>query len=374
MQDIIVVGAGVIGLSLARELARSGARVTVLERDATPHGATWAAGGMLAPLGEAREPGPFLSLALESLAQWPDWVAELESETGGDADFRPCGKLLVGATAAETVQLRARFEWQTEYGHDARWIEGAALRRIEGALAPRWTSGVHLPGHASVDPRRLHQLLLQASASAGVDVRCGVAIDRLTREGPRVDGVVSTDGERWTADWVVVAAGAWSGAFADPARPLPVRPIRGQMLALRVDHPLVGGLVAGPGAYLIPRAGPEGPLVVVGASMDEAGFTVATDDATIAGLRGAAEALVPALTNATEQSRWAGLRPATPDDLPILGRDPETPGLVYATGHHRNGILLAPATATRVAGAILGEGPASRVIAPFGAERFWESA
>jgi glycine oxidase len=370
VQDIIVIGAGVIGLSLARDLSRAGASVTVLERDAAPRGATWAAGGMLAPLGEARQPGPFLSLALESLARWPDWVAALESECGGHADYRACGKLLVGATDAEAARLHARFEWQAADGHDARWIEGPSLRDIESSLAPRWTSGLHLPGHASVDPRRLHALLLRATERAGVKLRCGVAVEGVRRAGGRVTGVVSADGERWAAEWVVVAAGAWSGSLTGLPRPLPVRPVRGQMLALSVDRPVVQGLVAGPGAYLIPREGPNGPLVVVGASMDEAGFTIATDDPTIDGLRRAAEALVPALAGAREQSRWAGLRPATPDDLPILGCDPDTPGLAYATGHHRNGILLAPASAARVASEVLGAGMAPDHEDDFGPDRF----
>ena len=345
--------------------------MSVVERDPTPRGATWAAGGMLAPLGEARQPGPFLSFALESLALWPDWVAALESETGGRADFRPCGKLLVGQTAEQVARLRARYEWQVADGHDTHWVDREALRRIEGSLASQWIAGVHLPGHASVDPRRLHRLLLQSVERAGVDVRCGIDVTELQRAGRRVTGVVSATGERWSADHVVVAAGAWSGSLTGLPRELPVRPIRGQMLALRVDRPLIRGLVAGPGAYLIPREGADGgPLVVVGASMDDAGFTVATDDTTIDGLRRAAEALVPALATAPMQSRWAGHRPATPDDLPILGLDPRAPGLVYATGHHRNGILLAPATAAWVTEAMARGEPAPGATDPFGPSRF----
>jgi glycine oxidase len=373
VQDIIVIGAGVIGLSLARELARSGARVSVLERDRTPRGATWAAGGMLAPLGEAHQPGPFLSGALESLRMWPDWVAGLESETGRSADYRPCGKLLVGASAADVSRLRTRFEWQAADGHDARWVEGSSVRGVEPSLGAQWTSGLHLPGHACVDPRRLHDVLLRSTEAAGAGLHRGVHVKRLLRAEGRVVGAISTEGTRWHADWVVVAAGAWSGSLEGLPWSLPVRPVRGQMLALRVATPLIRGLVAGPGAYLIPRDGPDGPLVVVGASMDDAGFTVATDDPTIEGLRRAAEALVPDLAGAPEQSRWAGLRPATPDELPILGPDPETPGLAYATGHHRNGILLAPFSAARVATAILGAGTAGPRDDGFSPSRFARS-
>lgn len=358
MQNVVVIGAGVIGLSVARALARLGAAVTVLERDSVPHGATWAAGGMLAPLGEARQPGPFLSFALESLDRWPGWVAQLEAETGLEAGYRPCGKLLVAATEGETSALRVRFEWQTDDGHAPHWLEGTALRRVEPALAPEWRSGLHLPLHASVDPRRLHALLLAAAEKAGVEIRRGVSVEGLLRDGEGVVGVVSADGLRWPADHTILAAGAWSGTLSGLPRPLPVRPVRGQMLALSVETPPLRGLVAGPGAYLIPREAADGrPLVVIGASMDEAGFAVDTDDATIDALRRAAEALVPALVAAVEEERWAGLRPATPDDLPILGPDPDTPGLVYATGHHRNGILLAPATAERIAARIMGDPP-----------------
>lgn len=346
--EILIVGGGLIGLSIARALASRGATVTVFDRDPEPRGASWAAGGMLAPLGEAPDPGPFLSFGLDALGRWPEWAAALERDSGCDVGLHRGGKLLVAAEADGVRALRARFSWQAAAGHEVRWLEGSAVHATEPALAPGWQTGLHLPDHAHVDPRRLLAALRQAARSQGVTLRRGREVVGIHSGARGVRGVELDHGERVSARWVVVAAGAWSGRLAGLPRPLPVAPVRGQMLALALDEPLTDGLVAGPDAYLIPREVAGRPTLVVGASMDDAGFDVATDDATIAALRAGAEALLPALRGLPEWGRWAGLRPGTPDDLPILGADPEVSGLIYATGHHRNGILLAPSTAAAV--------------------------
>ncbi|MBT8337852.1 MAG: glycine oxidase ThiO, partial [Gemmatimonadetes bacterium] len=324
--------------------------------------------GMLAPLGEAPGPGPFLAFALESLGLWEGWAEQLRQRTGSDVGYVRCGKLLV-ARDGDAHDLRARARWQREEGHDVAWLEGAGVRTVEAALAPEWGAGLHLPDHARVDPRRLAPALEEAVRASGVDVRTGVEVRSLVRSEDAVTGVELADGKSIEADTVVLAAGAWSGGISGLPRRLPLRPIKGQMLSLALDRPILGGLVAGPGAYLIPREDPDGPLMVVGATMEDAGFDTATDGSSIDGLRSAAEALVPALAGRPERERWAGLRPALPDGLPLIGPDPELDGLVYATGHHRNGILLAPVTARVVAGALSGGPPDSRWAA-FGPARF----
>lgn len=347
--DILIVGGGLIGLAVARTLRLRGASVTLFDRDPEPRGASWAAGGMLAPLGEAPDPGPFLAFGLDALQRWPEWAESLEAESGLDVGLHAGGKLLVADTPEAVRALHDRYRWQAAAGHDVAWLEAPAVQRVEPALDPQWRRGLHLPDHAHVDPRRLLAALLSAARAAGVDLRYGTEVRGLDRGPEGVRGLHLADGSRVPGGWVVNAAGAWSGQIEGLPTPLPVRPVRGQMLAIALDTPVTTGLVAGPAAYLIPREVEGRPTLVVGASMDDAGFEVATDAATIAGLRAGAEALVPALRGLPECDRWAGLRPGTPDDLPILGADPRLPRLVHATGHHRNGILLAPGTAEAVA-------------------------
>ena len=390
--DVIVVGGGVVGLAVADAVAREGADVVLVERGTPGRGATWAAGGMLAPLGEAPGRGAFLDLGLESLRLWASWAEDLTHRTYLDPGYEQCGKLLIAEPHAAD-ELRRRLEWQQGDGHAAAWQAGDDLRSLEPALGPEWSAGVHLPDQALVDPRRLAPALEEAARRSGVHFRLGSAVEALRREragsgsgggapygpngpvgaealdGGRVTGVVLANGEVLAAEAVVLAAGAWSGSIEGLPRPLPMRPIKGQMLSLHLDRPLLRGIVAGPGAYLIPRLGPDGPLLVIGATMEDTGFDTSTDAHTIGELRRAAEALVPDLMDCTEHERWAGLRPALPDGLPVLGPDPEVDGLIYATGHHRNGILLSAATARIVADQLAGRGTDPRWDA-FSAARF----
>ena len=368
--DLVIVGGGLIGLAAARALARRGAAVTVLDRDPEPRGASWAAGGMLAPLVEAPDPGPFLTFGLEALVRWPGWAAEIEREGGLPVGLTRRGELMVAGGGDATDALRARFDWQAAAGHRVEWLDGTAPRAVEPALADGWTAGLHLPGHAHVDPRRLLKAVAAAARAAGVDVRSGVGVRGVARTGHTLRGVQLDDGTVIPAPRVVVAAGAWSGGLAGLPRPLPVAPVRGQMLEVALERPLLGGLLVGGGVYLIPRDHDHRPSIVVGSTMERVGFDTSTDPATIALLRRRAEALLPALRGLPERARWAGLRPGTPDDLPVIGADPELPGLIVATGHHRNGVLLAPVTADAVADLVAGRPLAEAWAAAFDPARF----
>jgi glycine oxidase len=350
-ERVVVIGGGVIGASIAWRLARAGADVVVLEDRARAGAATLAAGGMLAPLAEAHAPGAFLDLGLDSLHRWPDFVAELEAETGLAVGYARAGKLIAALSAAEADDLAAAHAWQPRAGlTGTEVLDGAHARGLEPALSPEVRAAVLIHDDHRVDNVALAEALERAARLAGARWLSSCAT-RLVTAGDRVSGIETAEREPVEADVVVLAAGAWSGQLAGLPRALPVRPVRGQMLALRPARPTFGRTLAGAACYIVPR--PDG-RVVVGSTMEEAGYDATTTPDGLANLRTAAVRLVPSLGDAARAGAWAGLRPATPDELPILGREPDVHGLVYATGHFRNGILLAPLTADAIAATILG--------------------
>lgn len=362
-----MAGGGIMGLACAWTLAGAGIPVTLVDPGEAESRATWAAGGMLAPLGEAPEPGPFLELALRSLALFPDFAARLEAASGRSVGLHLDGKLLTAATDGAVEGLARRRDWLLAGGHAVRWLDGGQTRALEPALSPRTRAGLLLEGNGRVDNRALQEALETAAYRAGVvRIRDRVAAVR-ARDG-RVEGVELAGGRNLAASAVLLAAGAWSGTVEGLPRPLPVRPVKGQMLALAPGHRPLSRVVTSPEAYLIPRETERGPLVVVGATSEEAGFDLTLDHGRQEALRRGAAALVPALADVPVVERWAGLRPGTPDDLPVLGPDPDLPGLFFATGHYRNGILLAPATAQALARWMTGEAP--RGMEPFAPDRF----
>jgi len=340
--DVLVVGGGIIGLACARELARAGKRVEVLERLPAGAAASMAAAGMLAPLAEVPRPGPFLEACRASRNLWPGWVAALSQETGLSIEFDASGTLLVALDADEEVHLEAVAaaaesvgEVVEEIGHDhfRQWVPDASpgVRRV-----------LRILGDHRVDNVQACAVLAAAALAAGVTMSYGFEVERIerTRGGVRV---VSGNNSR-EAELLVLAAGAWSGQI--PGLPsLPVRPVRGQALLLQgIDWPW-HGCIRGRDGYAV-RRGLTGLLV--GATTEEAGFfchpTVAGIDSLLAFTRH----VLPGLDAARLETVWAGLRPGTPDDLPLIGFLPGWPVLA-ATGHFRNGILLAPWTAREVA-------------------------
>lgn len=347
--DVVVVGGGAIGLAVARALAGEGASVTVLDRGRPGEQATRAAGGMLSPLAEAHGPGPFLALGVDSLALWPGFAGALEEQTGVALDLRTDGKLLLALDEGAAARLRERAAWIQAAGFAATWLDPEAVRAREpGAAAAR--AALHIEADGQVDNRALGAALTAAAGRAGCLVRSGTAAHALVAVGGRVRAVRVAGGAELGCDTVVLAGGAWSGALAGLPRALPVRPIKGQMIALASARP-PRTTVETDACYLIPRPG----AVWVGATSEDVGFARGTTDAARAGLRAAAGATLPELAHAPELEAWDGFRPATPDGLPVLGPDPELGGLVHANGHFRNGILLTPITAALVARAVRGD-------------------
>lgn len=351
--DLIVIGGGVIGLAVAEAAASGGRSVTLLERDRCGRGASWAAGGMLSPLGEAEEPGPFLRLARASLELWPAWARRLAATSGIDVGFHLDGKTLVAFDPEARDRLRERFRWQSAAGHEVVWREGDAARHPEPALAADAIATLQLPGDGRVNNRRLVEALAAAARAAGVRIVEGCEVGAL-RTGPGGAVTVDTPDGPLTAPRAVLAAGAWAPALAGTAPD----PVKGQMLSLDTPSRPLRAVVATPEVYLIPRETPDGPRVVVGATTERAGFDTSTDPAVIERLRAAAVRAVPALADAPIAERWAGLRPGSSDGLPTLGPDPDRPGLLHAHAHYRNGVLLAPVTAEFIVRWLDGRPPA----------------
>lgn len=355
--DAIVAGGGVVGLSCAWRLAAQGLAVTVVDPGKEAERATWAAGGMLAPMGEAPEPGPFLALGMRSLGLFPEFVARLEEASGRSVGLHLDGKLLTATSETDVQRLGRRRDWLSSDGHPVRWLSGDEVRALEPAVSREVQAGLLLEGNGRVDNRALQAVLEMVCREAGVRfVRDRVA--GLSLDSGRLRGVELAGGERLQAPCVLLSAGAWSGGIAGLPRPLPVRPVKGEMLAFATPGRPLSRVVISTGAYLIPRETPRGPVIVVGATSHEAGFDLSVSPAGQATLERGAVELVPALGRASVAERWAGLRPGIRDDLPVLGPDPEVAGLYYATGHYRNGVLLAPVTAELLAGWMTGNAPA----------------
>lgn len=344
--DVVIVGAGIIGLSIARLLALHGLRVQVVDRESPGREATWAAAGMLSPLGEATGNPDLRVLGDASLSRWPDLAAALRDDTGVDVDYVCGGALHVAFDAERQVALDRIVAEGAGFGAE-RWTTDQARQR-EPALSEDVTGAVRIARDHRVDNRRVGQALWAACEGAGVEFRLGTRVHEVVfrRESGhrRFAGVRLSGGADVHAGSLVVAAGAWSGTLEGLPRALPVRPVRGQMFALGMP---VGGVtvhdtVVAPGCYLVPRT--SGRLLV-GATAEEVGFAPGPTPRGLAALMAAATRAVPGLADLPVIESWSGFRPGTPDGLPFIGRDPDADGVHYATGHFRNGILLAPITA-----------------------------
>ncbi len=349
---IIIVGGGIMGLSIGLELAPHGLEVLVLERSLPGAEASTAAAGMLAPQFEAAKPGPMLDLALRSRGAWPKWAADLEARSGVKVDYLPCGALQVAFTDDEVHALEAKVAWH-QATHLRSVLHGPpSLRELEPALTTDALAAAEFPDDHQVDPRKLLRALAVAATKAGVTFKGG-AVRGLVEAGGRVTGV-DVDGEALPADLVILAAGAWSGLVAgadvDPAK---VKPVRGQMVELELRAPRFSRLLKSATGYVVPR--PDGH-VIVGSTMEMVGFDKRVTAEGLSKLLTTALRLVPSLADASVVSHWAGLRPWTSDELPYLG-EAAKPGLMLATGHFRNGILLAPITARVVGQLVRGEKP-----------------
>jgi glycine oxidase len=365
--DVVVAGGGLIGLSVAWRAAQQGLSVTVVD-DAPGGGASRAAAGMLAPVSEAGYgEEALLRLCQASLERYPAFLADLAAATGTQVALRPAGTLVVGFDGDDARALTDLHRFHVELGLEVHRLTGREARRREPSLTPRVRTGVHVAGDLSVDPRELHPVLVAAAEGAGVQMVRARATGLLT-SGGRACGVALDDGRELRAGTVVLALGAHSGAL--PGAPaVPVRPVKGQILRLRGAAGLLDGtvraLVRGRSVYLVPQ-GDDG--LVVGATVEERGFDATVTAGGVHDLLHDAIEVVPGVTELELVETLARWRPGTPDNAPVLGAT-GLPGLVLATGHHRNGVLLTPLTGELLAELLVsGETPA--LAAPFDVARF----
>jgi glycine oxidase len=368
--DVVIIGAGVVGLGIAWRLAQRGATVTVFDQGKAGHGASHAAAGMLAACSEA-EPGEqaLVALCRESQSRWPAFAAELQQATGIDLELRREGTLVLALSTDDQARLTHLLAFQKTLGLPLDWLSAAETRRREPHLTAQLAGAVWSREDHQVNNRRLVTALRAAAEGAGAVIRERQGVERILIAGDRATGIVLCDGGEVTADVVVLAAGAWSRRIEGlaPALRPPVRPLKGQMIALRMDPaaPLVTHVVWAPNVYLVPRR--DGRLLI-GATMEERGLDDALTAGGVLSLLEAAWRAVPAFEELAIDEMWVGHRPGSRDDAPILGRAP-VDGLVYATGHHRNGILLAPITADAIARLVLDD-EVEPAIGKFGMERF----
>jgi len=366
--DAVIIGGGVIGCVTAWELAQRGLSITLLERGTPGRESTWAAGGMLSPLAETAHHEAFFRLAVTSLDRWPVFAQRLRTATGTDVEFRPAGKLHVAFSAHEVDMLRGMHARGTGFGVDL--LSGDEARTLEPALAADVTAALLVGRDHRVNTRVLGEAAWRAAEGAGTRVRTAAPAQAIEVRGPEqrrhVTGVTLDDGTIMHTPLAVIAAGAWSGRLAGLPRPLPVEPVRGQMFAVDPASPLFEHVIEAPGCYLIPR---ESGRLLVGATSEHVGFQPGPVPASIAALLQAAVRVAPAIARLPIAETWAGFRPGTPDELPILGADPDVRGLLYATGHYRNGVLLAPVTGEIMAGLVTA-GSTPFPIEAFRVERF----
>ena len=373
LPEVLVVGGGVAGLGVAWQLAERGRRVRLFDAGRPGRGASWAAAGMLAPSAEIGfEELDLYALGRESLSRWRSFAAALEAASGTDVGYRDDGTLVVADDRDSARALRRQFAFQTEHGAPVEWLSGEDAADLEPLLSPRLPAAVWAPQDHQVDNRAVVTALAQAARAAGVEIVEDAPVAHV-RPDPDAPGVVLADGAAAYARAVVVAAGAWSAGVGGLDPVLPVRGVKGQALALRMDEERglrLRRVVRGPDAYLVPKA--DGRLVVGATSEDGV-----ADDRTTAGgvyrLLEGAVAVVPAVEEMEWAETWAAHRPAARDHAPLLGRSPH-PGVFYATGQYRHGILLAPVVAQEVAcevaRALDGTPETAPVLAPFSPLRF----
>jgi glycine oxidase len=383
MDTVLVVGGGMIGVAVAFTLARRGFKVTLIERghvepsralDRGPEGSSAAAGVLGAQLEGLHGDGPLTRLCLESRARYPAWVEAIHARSGLDVELRPAGVLEVAFDASGLAALQRDAAWQAQAGLPVESLDAAGVHAIEPALCSEVVGGVRFPDDPRIDPPSLLAALRVAAERSSVVFRAEATVARVLIRSGRAVGVALEDGTSIAGDAVVIAAGSWSTLIGETSLASDaVRPARGQIVELKLPAPVLRSVVESPRCYFSPR---DDGRILVGSTVEFVGFRVGPTAAAVRDLLAAAIHLLPALGDATVNRAWSGFRPCSTDEHPLIG-SVGIEGLVIATGHFRNGVLLAPITAEIVAALLTGETPPAdlgpfnprRQMVPIGAPR-----
>ncbi len=369
VRDTVVVGAGVIGCAVAYELARRGADVLVLDPRGIGQGATQASAGMLTPYHEAQEGGPLLALAVRSLGLYDQFVADVRIDSAQHVPYVRDGSLEVATAGESPARLQTAARDLTASNVECAWLDAGAAHAAEPLLARNVTAGLLIPEHGYLGARDFTNALAKAASIRGATIGSPDEVRRVAAKGNELH--VETAGSTIVARHVVLAAGCWSGGLVmDGIPPVPVRPVRGQLVHLAWSGPSLRRIVLGTRCYAVPL--PDNS-VLVGATVEEAGFDARITVAGVRDLLDAVSELIPQACQAGFLGARVGLRPGTPDALPIVGSSSRLPGLVYATGHYRNGVLLAPLTAKLVAD-LIADGRGDPVLEALSPDRFGTAA
>lgn len=373
--DTLIIGGGIIGLSIAWRLARTGHRVTVLERDTAGAHASHMAAGMLAATAEVGyEEFDLYALCTHSVRRWPSFASELEEDSGLPVDFRSEGTMVVARDPDAATALRRAFDFQEEHGFDVKWLTRAEALDREPFLSPRISAAVYAADDHSVDNRAVIRALVAAIRKFGGYVEEHTEVTEIMMDAAGGDHRVRTapGDTEWHAAQIVLSAGAWShgiGGLPDTVRP-PVRPVKGQILTLRMEAPFkLEHVVRGARAYLVPRS--DGRLTV-GATSEEMGFNTELTAGGLWSILDGAWELVPGIQDLPVIETNVGLRPGSRDHQPIVGWS-SVPGLFMATGHYRHGVILSSATADVAASALM-HGDLPAIMQPFSPSRYEERA
>jgi glycine oxidase len=348
--EVVIIGGGVVGLAIARSLALRGVRdVCLVERGGLGTEASFAAAGMLAPQAEADAQDDFFALACRSRDLYPSFAAALHEATGIDIELDTTGTLYLALTQDDQEEIEKRYEWQTRAGLSIELLSAAAARELEPCISDSILGALLFPKDIQVENRRLLSALANNVKNLGVTILTETNVDSLIIEGQRLTGVQTSRG-RVSCAAAVVAAGTWSSFIKSDSPLLTIEPVRGQMVCLEAKPQLTRHVIYSRRGYIVPRR--DGRLLA-GSTSERAGFAKCVTAGGISSILQNAQEISPAISNLPIVDTWAGLRPRSADGLPVLGPCGEIDGLFYATGHYRNGILLAPLTGELISEAIV---------------------
>jgi glycine oxidase len=366
--EVVVIGGGVIGLTIARALALRGMRdVCLIERARLGTEASFAAAGMLLPQVEAATKDDFFTLACRSRDLYASFAAALHEETGIDVELDTTGTLYLALNSTDQEEIEKGYYFQSRAGLAIELLSTSAARALEPCISESITGALLFPQDIQVENRRLLNALANSVSNLGVNVLTGTNVDSLVIEGNRLTGVQTSSGAI-TCSTAVIAAGTWSSFIKHTS--FSIEPVRGQMVCLEAKPQLTRHVIFSRRGYIVPRR--DGRLLA-GSTSENAGFDKSVTAGGINKILQNAHEISPAISDLPIVDTWAGLRPRAADGLPVLGPCVEIDGLFYATGHYRNGILLAPITGELISEAIV-EGVASPLLAPFSPERFYPKA